>query len=81
MNEWTVRIEGGALDVDETAANALLDALAAYSPAVSYGHDRIAVTMTVAAASPREAPALALDAFTGASVTVSVSHVEADRAA
>ncbi len=80
MNEWTVRIEGTA-QADDDAADALVEALAVYCPAVSYGHDRIAVTLTVAAASPREALALALDAFAGAARTVSVSHVEADRAA
>jgi hypothetical protein len=81
MNEWTVRIEGIAQTTSDTAADALLEALTAYNPAVSYGHGCIAVTLTVTALSPREAPALALDAFAGAAHMVSVSHVEADRAA
>jgi len=81
MNEWTVRIEGTAQAAGDAAADVLVDTLAVYHPAVSYGQDRIAVTLTVAAAGPREALALALDAFAAAALTVSVSHVEADRAA
>lgn len=81
MNEWTVRIEGSAQAVDDTTADTLVDALAAYHPAISYGEGRIAVTLTVPAASPREALALALDAFASAAPAVTVSQVEVDRAA
>jgi hypothetical protein len=81
MNEWTVRIEGQAQAAHDDVADGLVDALAAYHPAVAYGQGRIGVTLTVAAASPRDALALALDAFAGAARSVTVSHVEADRAA
>jgi hypothetical protein len=78
LNEWIVRIEGATQATGgDDAAEALLDAPAAFSPAVSYGHGRIAATLTVSALTPQEAVAQALDAFVG----VTVSHVEADRAA
>jgi hypothetical protein len=81
MTEWTVRIEGSGETITEDLAEALVDALAAYAPAVSYGHGRIAATLSVQTPTPQQALAEALAAFTAAAAAVVVSHVEADRAA
>lgn len=81
MIEWTVRIEGSGEAVAEDLADGLIDALAPYAPAVSYGHSRIAATLCVRAATPRQALDEALAAFAAVAAAVEVSHVEADRAA
>jgi hypothetical protein len=80
MQEWTVHIEGLFETADEALAEKVIDELASYAPAVSYGHGRIGVTLSVIAATPQQAVFEAADAFARV-IPTTVTRIEAEQAA
>jgi hypothetical protein len=80
MHAWTVHIEGQFETADEALAERVIDAMAPYAPAVSYGHGRIGVTLSVIAATPQQAVFEATAAFARVIPTM-VTRIEAEQAA
>jgi hypothetical protein len=80
MREWIVNIEGATDRADEDMADRLVEALAQYAPAVSFGHGRIGVTLSVEADTPGRAVDIAAQAFMSV-VEAQATRVEAEIAA
>ena len=80
MREWTINIEAAPDHANEAVAESVLERLAPYSPAVSFGNGRLGVTMTVMADTPGQAVDVAAKAFMGA-VAAPADHLEIDIAA
>jgi hypothetical protein len=80
MLEWTVTIEGASDHADEALADVLVEALQAYSAAVSYGNGRLGVTLTVLADRPEQAVSIACSAYVRV-VATQATRVEVELAA
>ncbi len=78
MVEWSVSIDArSSIDFSEADAESIIDALASYAPAVSYGHGGVTARLSVAGASVQEAINQALSLFGKAAPDHDVFHVEA----